>query len=117
MHPDVKNIVYVPFRGQERNWLKTGLFSQKEYELMLLLADEVVYLNDALLNYKDIVKALYDRNHVMVDNSDAVIAMYEDDAWTTAQSGTAECMRYASKHNKEICQIHYEIANGEIQLK
>lgn len=115
-HPDIKNIVYVPFKGQERNWLATGLFSRQEYRLMLSLADEVVYLQDELHDYKDIAKALFARNHAMVDASDAVIALYPDNTWPTSKGGTAECMRYAETHHKDIHQIDYTIANNEITI-
>lgn len=116
VHQDIKLIVYVPFKGQERKWLETGLFSQQEYQQLLSLADEVVYLHEKLENYNDIVKALYERNHAMVTNSDAVIALYPDATWKTNKSGTAECMRYADKHHKEICQIRYSIENDRIVI-
>ena len=37
-HPDVENILYLPFRGQESRWLAKGPFSQDEYRLMQSMA-------------------------------------------------------------------------------
>ena len=39
--PEIQNIIYKPFNGQELRWAKTGLFSQHEYDLMLKKADQV----------------------------------------------------------------------------
>lgn len=33
--------IYVPFKGQEKGWAKTGLFGQGDYESILRLADEM----------------------------------------------------------------------------
>lgn len=103
----VINIVYVPFRGQEKQWANNGLFSKAEYNLMLSLADEVVYLQETLHDRQAIVNALYDRNHKMVGNADLVVALYPNDNWQASNGGTAECMRYASENGKEIKQIRY----------
>lgn len=104
----IRNIVYIPFQGQEKAWKDKGLFSQSEYRLMLKLADEV-HVCSAIdtSNKGQVVTALHGRNHCMVDNSDFVIALYPDDSWKTAKGGTSECMRYASSKNKGIVQISY----------
>jgi Uncharacterized protein conserved in bacteria len=113
-HPDVKNVVYVPFKGQDGRWLANGLFSQHQYQTMLSLADDVKYLyviNNS--NFGQVVKALTDRNHDMVNASDAVIALYPKDDYETVKGGTAECMRYAKSQNVKVYQLKYEItANG-----
>lgn len=113
----VTNTVYVPFRGQERQWLSSGLFSQAEYRLMLSRASRVNYLKETLTDTKAIIRALYDRNHSMVNDSDMVIALYPSDEWQTAKGGTAECMRYAKSHGKPIIQLCYEIVNGKLVIK
>lgn len=101
---DIKNIVYVPFKGQELRWSEYGLFSQREYRLMLKLADEVVYLyNIDAKDYKSVVKALYGRNHAMCNDVDLVIGLYKDLSFRTERkSGTAECLRYAESIKKHI---------------
>lgn len=104
---NIKNIVYVPFKGQESRWLDKGLFSKTDYKNMLNAADEVKYLQDRIPDSTRLVGALMDRNHKMVDASDKVIALYEDDNWDTASGGTSECMRYANAHGKSIMQIKY----------
>jgi uncharacterized phage-like protein YoqJ len=113
-HPNIENVVYVPFKGQERRWARQGLFSIQDYNRMIQKADEVVYLKDELYDSREIVKALMSRNHDMVDASDFVVALYPDDDWKTSKGGTAECMRYANDKNKSIYQLKYEITNGEL---
>ncbi len=107
-HKDIENIVYVPFKGQEDRWLKDGFFSQAEYHNMLRDADKVVYLSEEKPEgYGNIAKALMQRNERMVDDADIVVALYEDDSWTTAKGGTAEAMRYAHECGKLIYQLPY----------
>ena len=117
---DIKNIVYVPFKGQEKAWKETGLFSQKEYKLMLRLADEVVFLQDIDAdNKRQVVKALYDRNHSMVNDSDAVFGLYPNYNWqlSSTKGGTAECLRYALDINKPIFQLSNEtLKSGWIEF-
>lgn len=115
---DFENIVYVPFRGQERRWAKEGLFSQKEYHLMLKLADEVHILSDMDINeasQRTINGAMYNRNHKMVDDTDATIGIYPDFSWEfpETKSGTAECMRYAKKQGKTILWVSPETLKSQ----
>lgn len=110
----VKNILHKPFDGQEGRWLRTGLFSQHEYNLMCRCADETVVVDSKVSpdDYRQVCRALDNRNHSMVDISDLVIALYEDDGWHTAQhSGTANCMQYAHAQHKPILQLMYEKSN------
>lgn len=113
-HPDIKNILYIPFRNQADAWKGRACdaFSKEEYNKMLSLADEILYVTDALLKqFPSIVKALYARNHKMVIDAEAVIALYPSDDWNVVKGGTAECMRYAKSVNKAIHQIKYHISN------
>lgn len=112
----IENIVYVPFKGQERNWRRDGLFGQNEYNSMLNHATSVVYLENELYEKYTIIRALYDRNHSMVNDSDIVIALYPDDSWTTEKGGTAECMRYAKSKNKKIIQLKYNIVDNKLNI-
>lgn len=105
---NIQNIVYVPFEGQEMQWKETGLFSQKEYNLMLKLADGIKTLRviDRTNKY-EVTKALYSRNHDMVDDSDLVFGLFPDYSWLNKEvkSGTAECLRYAHNMCKPIYQM------------
>lgn len=107
----LSNIVYVPFKGQDSIWRDTGLFSKKEYALMLKMADDVVYLKDAISknNKGAIVTALHERNHSMVDKSDIVVGVFPDLSWrdSATKGGTAECLRYAHSQHKTIFQLNY----------
>lgn len=106
-YPEIQNVVYIPFNGQERQWKEEGLFSQKEYRLMLNMADEFTYLQPTLTVKNEIVKALFARNHAMVDDADLVIGVYKkDDFITDLKGGTAECLKYALNKNKQILLIN-----------
>ena len=109
----ISNIVYVPYKGQESRWAKLGPFSQDDYKQMINRADDVIYLQDKPDNWS---KALFDRNHRMVDDADLVVALYQGDDWKTSKGGTAECMRYAHTHNKQIIQINYRIEDDELLM-
>lgn len=116
-HPEIQNIMYVPFRGQERQWLSFGYFGQDEYRKMLLVADEVYYVVDKeLTEYKSIVGALYARNHAMVTASDKVLALYPDNDWQEHKGGTCECMRYAYSKNIPIVQMKYHVENEVLHM-
>ena len=114
---EIKNVVYVPFKGQENKWLQNGLFGKTEYKNMLRHASEIVYLNEHLTEQSAVIKALYERNHRMVNDSDYVIALYSDNTWSTTKGGTAECIRYAKSKNKQIIQIKYSIANNKLCIE
>ena len=102
----IKNIVYMPFRGQELRWAKTGLFSQKEYNQMLAHADEVKVCTETVdpNDFSQITNALMYRNKCMVNASDYVMGQFADDSWQDyrTKSGTADCLRYASKMGRTI---------------
>lgn len=110
-HPDIKNIVYIPFIGQEKCW-NTLIFNKKEYALMLSLADETKVCSPYLVvedAYKyEVVTALYKRNHDMVNDSSTIIGLYPSDLWMNERTkgGTAECLRYAKDKNKTIYQLN-----------
>ena len=82
---NICNTVYVPFRGQERRWRMDGLFGQREYQLMLKLADEVVYLHDTP-NQNEVRRLLFERNHRMVDNSQHLFALCNDWEWLSKKA-------------------------------
>lgn len=102
-HSDVKNIIYIPFKGQELRWAEHGIFSQTEYRQMLTRADEIKICTENLdnTNYIDICIALDKRNRYMVNDSSLIIGQFNDDSWKlkNTKSGTANCLRYAMKHN------------------
>ena len=92
---DVTTVVAVPFKGQELRWVRDGHFGQTEYNLMLKLADEVVYLSD---NSNNAIQKLDDRNHWMVDHSDLLCCVTPHDDIATRKGGTGNCLRYAIKN-------------------
>ena len=118
-HPELNivNTVFVPYRGQENRWPADTIFGRNDFNKMLAHADNVNYLNGALASDKAVRKALFDRNHAMVNSSDFVIALYPDDEWRNpGPGGTAECMRYANKHNTPIKQLCYSLEGGTLSI-
>lgn len=100
----LKNVVYAPCRNQEKKWRTTGLFSQESYREMLERANEVYYVADRDFESP---RDLFARNHAMVDNSSVLIAVYgKPEPFLTAEGGTAETMRYASKQGKQIIIVN-----------
>lgn len=95
-HPDINNIVYVPMKGQELRWREDGIFNQKDFRKMLNLASNYQILTDT-----PSIKALFDRNERMVNDTDAVIAVWNGDM----KSGTAACIKYARKINRKVIRI------------
>lgn len=93
---NVKNILAVPFKGQELRWSQTGMFSQTEYRKMLTMADKVVYLSD---NSQDAVRKLDERNHWMVDKSDVLVCVTPYVDIEHRPGGTGNCVRYAVSRN------------------
>lgn len=119
---DISLSVYIPFKGQELSWTESGLFSQKEYRQMLDKADEVRVIsdldrNDASATKQELtqmaVKAIYARNHAMVDNSDMILAFYPDESWMEKGNNDLipECMCYAMDTGKWMTQVVYDPKN------
>lgn len=93
----VKNILAVPFKGQEGRW---NAESVDRYNRMLKLADKVVYVDtiDGYTGNYNIAKKLDIRNHYMVDNSKFVVTAYDG----SKKGGTYNCIKYAESHHKKI---------------
>lgn len=112
-HPEVKNILWIPFKGQERIWPETGCFSQSDYVQMLKYADEIHYVDATGESLKDrggMVHALYARNEAMVDHTDMVLALQNDQNWQNANNGgTAHCMQYAAERRRLIHRLEYDM--------
>lgn len=108
-HPDIKNIVYLPFDDFGSQWLEKGLFSRTDLNLIKSIADEIKIVSPNPENKRDAIAKLMNRNHTMVENSDLVIAVYPDHNWSLLnQGGTAEYMRYAVNNNKTVCHVFYD---------
>lgn len=111
--PDIKNIVYIPFKAHGSLWPEHGIFSKDELAKMLKKADLVKCISSADIGKIDKETAavlLNARNEAMVNDSDKIIALYPDGTWlNTEHSGTANCMRYAKMQMKDIYQIRYNI--------
>lgn len=96
----IENIIYVPCIEQWKRWNPMGRFGQNEYIQMLEAATDVVYVSEkSYRGPQDMIR----RNHAMVDNSDAVLAVYgKSEDYHDTKGGTAECMRYADKRGLPI---------------
>lgn len=107
-HHDVQNIIYIPFKGQDRRWQSRGFFSQTDYSLILKKADAIYNCNPSLVIEKasdfEIADALLIRNRMMINHSGVVIGQYPDDSWKSKQinSGTTYSLRFANQQQKRM---------------
>lgn len=83
-------IAAVPFEGQERKW---SVAQQREYRELLAHAESVVVVCSGGYN----PTKFQHRNEWMVDNSDAVLSL-----WNGSPGGTANCVRYAHRKRKPV---------------
>ena len=94
----LKLVAAVPFRGQEARWKE---WSQGRYSSILQSADQIVYVNETANAYsekydsKQTSKWLQDRNEWMIDNADAVFAL-----WDGSDGGTKNAVSYAYSKNR-----------------
>ena len=113
LHPELNigNILYIPFENQPFRWSPDGMFGRKEYMLMRRRANitRIVSPNPAPDDSRVAVKALHERNHAMVKDSDLVIALLAGRSldWENSSGGTAECVRYARAQNRPVFAIEY----------
>ena len=114
---DLKNVVYVPFKGQESVWPEDGCFGQYEYRQMLEDADEVKILAPGIGETKELPKLLLNRNTEMVKDCDILLALYPKDDWMNTRGGTQDAMTKAYAMGKEIHQIRYEIRDDQVRFK
>lgn len=90
---NVPFIAAIPFKGQESAWSEK---SQKYFNKLLKKAESIVYTSDGgYAPYKMQV-----RNKWMVDNSDALLAM-----WDGTNGGTYNCVSYAQSKDKKIINL------------
>lgn len=105
----VKNNLYLPFKGQETKWRKDGLFGQREYNMMILKANEITVcskLDIETASAKEISEAYLKRNRDMVNSSDIVFGCFDTKKdFHKDRSGTAATLRYAEEREKEIWLI------------
>jgi uncharacterized phage-like protein YoqJ len=97
--------IAIPCLHQPNAW---SAVDRKRYDSQLRLANVLTYV-DTLDEYKIFgvpenvyyEEKLQERNKYMVDQCDYLVAV-----WDGSKGGTANCVRYAKKHNKEIIRIN-----------
>lgn len=89
-------VAAIPFEGQESRWpaVSRGRFNW----LRSRAAEEVIVSEGGYAAWKMQV-----RNEWMVNNSDAVVAL-----WNGTNGGTANCVRYAQRKDKPIINLWQE---------
>lgn len=86
-------IAAVPFKGQHEQW---PFFAREEYERLLRYAYRVVYVSEP--GYA--VWKMQRRNEWMVDQCEAVLAL-----WDGSGGGTANCIQYAAKVQRPMVNV------------
>ena len=113
---NIRNVVYVPFKGQERKWQTTGVFGQEEYDLMLMRADDIRYigeLDETSGNRYEAVRLLFERNDAMLNDSLAVISVFPETASPrVSRGGTASTICTALARDIPVYNIDPVTLNG-----
>lgn len=101
-YPDIKLLIAVPHRGQSNSF---GEKERQEYDEILSLADEVIYLSESF--YKGCMHA---RNRFMVNNSGHCICYLLKNT-----GGTAYTVGYAQEQGLQITNIanHFNWEKGD----
>ncbi|MBU8803346.1 DUF1273 family protein [Bacillus subtilis] len=95
-YPHIKNIIATPFKEQDKVW---SAEQKMWYKRMLDVSDEIINV-EVLDEYKvsgdkpgefSPVK-MQKRNEYMIDNSEAIVAVYDG-----TKSGTRNCLNYARR--------------------
>ena len=123
-HPDktIRNIVYVPFKGQESIWRGNDIFGPTNYRKMLELADDVEYCTDLdnSCTKNQIAQALDYRNHCMCRSSSRLCSLWSNSEFqnnTLTPGGTANCVKFATSQNMYCDKLVYDFNdNGLIIL-
>lgn len=89
-YPHIKLVAAVPCANHSNRWNQE---SKDEWQLIIDKCDEVHYVSKEEYTHW----CMQDRNKWMVDNSNYVIAV-----WDGSKGGTANCVNYALKKDKEI---------------
>lgn len=89
----VPTIAYIPCQNQEIKWKS---FYKKEYINLLEKCDQYTLISEKYDNF-----CMQKRNIAMVNDSDAVIALYNGDK----SGGTYNCINFAQKQNKKIINL------------
>ncbi len=86
-------IAVIPFKGQEVRWNEKDI---KIYNELLAMANGIKYVSEpGYAAWK-----MHKRNEWMVDNSDALIAVYDG-----SLGGTHNCVQYAKRKDRLIIPI------------
>ena len=106
---NVKLFLAIPFKQYDSKWLSQ--IDKDRFKYQIEDADEVIYV-DTEVGYecKHVSVGEYHssknhiRNNYMVDHSDVIIAVWNGQK----DGGTASCVRYAKRKNKEVIVLHPE---------
>ena len=91
---DVKLILALPCREQDKNWSEVEKLCLYNIKVM---ADKVIYVSESYSS-----DCMFKRNRYMVDNSDVLIC-YKDGR---LKGGTYYTMKYALDNNKKIINLY-----------
>ncbi|MDC6267305.1 SLOG family protein [Lysinibacillus fusiformis] len=93
-YPHIKLVCAIPCDKQYSKWFQ---ISVDEWHDIIAKADEVVYVSKETYTSWCMQK----RNEYMVDNSDYIIAI-----WDETKGGTGNCVKYAQGKSKHITILH-----------
>lgn len=100
--------VDIPFAGQGFAWRDTGMFGTREWTRLIEASDEAEILVETYTP-----TCLNDRNAVMVDRADRVLAVTDD--LGRATGGTAHAVRYARERGLAIDWL--DVSDPELPIR
>lgn len=101
---DVYTVMAIPCINQEKLWNRDDI--QRYYELMTRCS-KIIHVSDKPYN----PTCMWNRNKWMVDRADIMLACWDQ---KFGKGGTASCMSYAFRVNKEFPLIVIDPRNGNI---
>lgn len=94
-YPEIDLVCAIPCKNQYAIWKDQKVIDEWHY--IISKATIVHYVSDESYT----AWCLHDRNKWMVDNSNYVIAV-----WDGTSGGTANCIKYAKKNNRNILNLN-----------
>ena len=114
-HPDVKNVVMLPYKEVDAKWSRAGAFSKDDFSKIMSIATEVICETDEMPDKKN-VQQWYrlESCRTAADASDLVAFMLPEGG---VEEGKIKYMiEYCTSTGCMIDRLRYKIENGTIHI-
>ena len=111
---DIENVLYLPFESFGSQWPEKGAFGQHTLRCYKQMAYETRIVSDEPTTKSDAIWKLMTRNYAMVNDSDLIVALVPHTNPDNPGGGTEDCIKYATRSNKQVLLLEYKIVNTEL---